>query len=111
MTRTKDNVVFIFPHPGILLALDVVNLYWRKTFGKAPTITSGRDGVHSENSYHYGTATDFRERAFDVRTFDLTPTEAFQARLVLSRILGTAFDVILEGTHLHFELDLKEIGG
>jgi len=107
--QTKNGVIFIFPHPGLVYALDIVNLVWRHLFGKPPTITSGRDGTHSTGSLHYGTKDDFRERAFDLRTRDLTETQKNLATVTLRKWLGEGFDVVLEETHIHIEVDLREL--
>ena len=105
--RAKDGVILLNPHPAILYALEVVNLYWRHAFGRPPTLTAGRDGVHSEKSLHYGTPEDTRERAIDLRTNDLDGTQKAQARAGLIRLLGPLFDVVLEATHMHIEFDPK----
>ena len=105
--KTKDGVVFIDPHPSVLHAMSVVEVFWRYAFGRQATVTSGRDGTHSANSLHYGTSDDVRERAFDVRTYDLTPEQLDIARRRIPSLLGAAYDVVFESTHLHIEVDLK----
>ena len=105
--KTKAGVVSFAPHPSILHAMELVDLYWRKKFGDHATVTSIRDSAHAFTSFHYGTPTDFREQGFDVRTRDLAPGDAKLARLALKALLGEAFDVVLEADHLHIERDVK----
>lgn len=108
--KIKAGATLTNPHPGVLLAMDVIDTYWRRAFKMHATITAGRDGAHSEKSYHYGVEGDTRERALDVRTRDLTPSQRMQAHAAISRLLGTAFDVVLEATHLHVEVEARKWG-
>lgn len=107
--KVKAGVVAFAPHPSILHAMEVVDLYWWKTFGEHATVTSIRDSEHSLNSFHYGTRADFREQGFDVRTRDLGGAQKAQARVDLQRLLGSVFDVVLETDHLHFERDVSDL--
>ena len=111
--KTKASVVFRDPHPGVRWAMDVVDLAWRRLFEMQATITSGGEGEHSETSRHYGVVGDVRERAFDVRTHNLTQEQRAKARAEVRRLLGPLYDVVLEPTHLHIEVELDEgrIGG
>ena len=64
-------------------------------------ITSIMDGVHKEGSRHYlGFAFDFRIRQMD-------PGQPIQIKTLLQENLGADYDVILEKTHLHVEVDVK----
>ena len=103
--KIKPGVSFIAPHPAVLFALEIVNAWWWKRFGRHAVVTSGRDGEHSEASLHYGTREDVRERAFDVRTRDLNLVEQKNAAAALAELLGPTFDVVLEDDHLHIEFD------
>lgn len=105
--KIKSGAAFISPHPAILFALEVVNLWWRARLKRAPVVTSGRDGEHSEGSLHYGIPGDFRERAFDIRIKDLNAVEAKQAQAALDILLGPCFDVVLEADHIHIEYQPK----
>jgi len=64
-------------------------------------VTSGLDGVHSDNSLHYtGKGLDFRTRFF---------TKA-QTKLVFEKLkvaLGRDYDYVLHSTHIHIEWDPK----
>lgn len=106
---SKEGVVFIHPHPAILHALNIVDLVWRKVFAKQATVTSGSEGRHSATSYHYGAPGDVRERGVDIRTFDLVPDRIPDALTMLGDYLGEAYDVILEGNHIHIEYDVREL--
>lgn len=105
--KAKPGVIFISPHPAVLFALEVIYLWWRKTFATDPVVTSGRDGGHSEKSLHYGSAEDFRERAFDLRTRDLNLVQQKNAEESIRTLLGPMFDVVLERDHLHVEYQPK----
>lgn len=65
-------------------------------------ITSALDGEHSPNSKHY------IGDAIDIRTRDLTPEARQGFRDKVAAALGPEFDVVLEATHLHIELDVKD---
>lgn len=61
-------------------------------------LTSGVDGEHSDYSLHY------LGLAIDLRTRNLTGSEAASVSNELSKRLGPEFKVILEPTHLHISL-------
>lgn len=62
-------------------------------------VTSAQDGVHKESSKHYeGKALDFRI------WYVSNPSEV--AEMIRLR-LGKHYDVVLESTHIHVELDPK----
>jgi Hedgehog amino-terminal signalling domain. len=63
------------------------------------TITSGTEGDHAEESFHYNGL------AIDVRTRDLTQQEAKGARSILEDALNQEYDVVLEKDHIHIEFD------
>lgn len=67
-------------------------------------VTSVADGVHMEGSKHYLDPV----QATDFRTWYL-PSEDDKHRFVTTAQmrLGSAFDVVLESTHLHVEYDPK----
>jgi len=64
-------------------------------------ITSGSDGEHSELSKHY------KNDAIDCRTRHLKRKVVLSIAATLRNRLGTDFDVVVEGTHLHIEYDPK----
>lgn len=65
------------------------------------TITSLTDGQHSPDSLHYkGYALDCRTRDISVPLLDVIVRE-------IKESLGSDYDVVLEGDHLHVEYDPK----
>lgn len=70
--------------------------------GEGVTITCTGGGMHSSGSLHYyGLAVDLRTRYFGKE----------QSRLVGKRLreaLGSDFDVVVHGTHIHVEYDPEE---
>ena len=77
-----------------------------------PTITSGADGKHGINSYHY------KGLAWDVRIWGMSETEAEQVANALRRELTEihhAFQAVYgdkaHKDHIHVEYDLKKAGG
>jgi hypothetical protein len=69
--------------------------------GRAAIITSGRDGIHMEGSQHPS------GNAMDLRTHDLDPDTIQAYAQKLQRGLGDTFDVVIEDTHIHVEIDPK----
>ena len=64
-----------------------------------PTITSGKDSKHSENSLHYkGLAIDLRSR--DMKNPKLVVK-------MLKMALDYELDIVLESDHIHIEYDPK----
>ena len=69
-------------------------------------VTSANDSNHMEGSLHY------RNRAFDIRTWNITgPMTAMSNGWVkkMKLILGDDYDIICEKDHIHCEYDPKEI--
>jgi hypothetical protein len=71
--------------------------------GSDLTITSGRDGDHKEGSLHYAVPM----RALDFRIWHVNDVPALAEALRVA--LGPDFDVVVEDTHIHIELDPKWI--
>lgn len=69
--------------------------------GYTCVITSGNDGVHQDNSKHYvGDALDFR--------VSIVPQEQHaQLCALIKKKVGSQFDVVYEGDHVHVEWDPK----
>ena len=77
-----------------------------------PIMTSGKDGSHMTGSLHYaGRACDIRLLTHPYYTTELIPNAAwvYNESLAeeLQKKLGGDFDVVLERTHIHIELDPK----
>lgn len=70
--------------------------------GQELVVTSGIDGSHSRGSEHY------KGDAFDMRTWWWGAAEQRVVANDLADALGTDFDVILEGNHIHVEYDPKD---
>ena len=71
---------------------------WAK-LGQELVITSIEDGRHMEGSKHYtGEALDLRTRYF-------TEEEKRKAAEELANALGSDYDVVVEGDHIHCEYD------
>lgn len=99
----KEGVQLTQLHRRLVLALPTI-LAVMEIHGSDTTITSGRDGVHSEGSLHY----TFPGRAIDLRIWHLDDAAATVKDLQLA--LGPDFDVVLEDTHIHVELDPAWVG-
>ena len=107
--RFKHSVQAGPLHASIHHALNIVSLVWELFFPNIdPVITSLRDSVHSERSKHYGGPVgDIQVRACDIRTRNLGAAEKRVAITQLKKYLGTAYDIIDEGNHIHVEYDPK----
>ena len=91
--------------PEILFAIVVAEGVWRDRGLGPMTVTSCTDGKHGTSSKHYIGS------AFDVRTRDLTQEKVEMAAADLKDRLGTEFDVVVEGDHIHTEHDPKQPTG
>lgn len=67
-------------------------------FGAELVITAGTDGKHMDGSLHY------KGRALDFRTWNLNGREK-EVVEDLKKELGSDYDVVLEGDHIHCEFD------
>ena len=68
-------------------------------------ITSANDSKHGELSLHY------KNRAFDIRIYNITGKVHFEAELWAARLalaLGEEYDVVKEKDHIHIEWDPKD---
>lgn len=78
--------------------------WWQDQFYTPLVVTSTDESHHSERSFHYVGA------AFDVRTRDVPmfePASNVWAREIAT-LLGPDWDVVVESTHLHLELDRED---
>lgn len=96
--RTKDSGVSTDFTDKMMKGMYAVDMLFRML--KIDLIvTSGKDGVHGENSLHpEGNAADIRIWHMEV------PANFVWA---MRRVLGKEFDVILEDDHIHMEYDPK----
>jgi hypothetical protein len=102
----KPGVIALSVHPAILYALDIVDKTWLDLAKRHATITSLQDSdAHKADSLHYGKPGDARCRAVDLRTNDLDKPLLDRIVANLHTMLGDAYDIVLEGDHLHIEYD------
>lgn len=87
--------------PQMAVAYTIASLIYHR-YEQPCWITSGSDGKHGPNSLHY------QGKALDLRTRHLTVEQIPLIHRELKIALGTQFDVVLEGDHLHIEFDPKE---
>ena len=69
-------------------------------------ITSANDSRHGDASLHY------KDRAFDIRIYNITGRVHHEAELWAQRLakaLGDGYDVVKEKDHIHVEFDPKRI--
>ena len=102
MIRFKQGVRLELLTPQMVLAAMVVDSVYRKHDIVDCVVTSGSDGKHSTNSWHY------KGRALDFRTRNVPVTLRTAVAQEISVSLGENYDVVLEATHLHCEYDPKE---
>lgn len=103
--HAKDGVFFNKLIPLLQIAVLITKHVFEKA-GFLYTLTSTTDGQHRLNSYHYtGKAFDSRTRHIqDQHKLDLIAVEVYD---ILER-LDEHFQVVIENTHLHIELDRKD---
>jgi len=92
-------------HPAIHMACDIADGIWQTLYAEHATVTSLHDSTHSRFSLHYGSFGDIRCRAVDLRIKNLSPVQTVRVFTELKRLLGDAFDVVLETDHIHIEYD------
>ena len=102
MLKVKEGVVFKVLMPQVLGMFNALN----KLSGSLRVnivITSGNDGKHSKESYHY------KNLAIDIRIWGL---DKDQIDMIMDKLQGLAFrghtsyyDVVLEKDHIHAEFD------
>ncbi len=97
----KEGVQLCLLDPRVEKAIPTICAVWKRLTGVPPTITSARDGTHSPNSLHY------EGRALDFRTHGLNRSQLLELRAELKEALGPDWDVVIESTHLHLELDRR----
>ena len=64
-----------------------------------PVITSANDGQHMQGSLHY------KNLAWDLRTKNLEVGKVEEIARMLRIELGKDWDIIVEATHIHAEMD------
>lgn len=103
MLEVKDGVRFKVLMPQVINLFNALNGA-SASLKKNITITSGNDGEHKKNSYHY------RDLALDVRRWGLEPNELDRLMDILRGVawknIRGYYDVVLESNHIHVEFDL-----
>ena len=97
--RIKPGVSLHGVSKRLINAANDIALIYSAKFNAHCTITSGREGEHSENSKHY------RGLALDFRTRHLSRANRRKLAEDVRHVLGDDFDVVLELTHMHVEYD------
>lgn len=82
----------------VLIAADAI---WQE-HGKKLVVTSSTGGAHSAGSFHY------YGYALDLRSWYFSRKIATEVTRKLRLALGSDYDVVNEGTHIHVEYDPKE---
>ena len=101
--RMKPNVNITDTQPAIWYALGVADIIHKEMFGEALTITSMRDGIHTEKSLHY------TGLAVDLRKWDINATQAeLYFNRVKSALFPLGYDVLNERDHFHIEYNKTE---
>lgn len=97
----KDSSVQLDLDPEMGAALPLIDQVHRETVRRGVIITSGSEqgAGHMPGSLHYS------RRAIDVRTRDLSSDLVDLLEERLRQRLGSRFDVVNEGDHIHIELD------
>ena len=104
MIQIKAGVDLSGIRSELVLALVVADKVYERVAGKDLVLTSVRDSKHKAGSKHYvGLAADLRTSAAGI---DAVKAGIIKAQL--SSALGPQFDVVVEGDHIHLELDPKE---
>ena len=96
MLSLKPGVDVFGIRPELVIAVMVAERIW-SGYGIGLTLTSARDGRHSETSLHYAGA------AVDFRIHGMSSDALAEAVRALKESLGRDFDVILETDHVHVE--------
>lgn len=94
----KDNTIdFKEINAWTMLFFKAVSASWECY--PDPVITSANDGKHMAGSLHY------KNRAWDLRSRDLSPEQQQSFAKRLKNYLGPSWDVIIEKDHFHIEAD------
>lgn len=100
MLKLKSDVKVAGMRPELMLALSVAESVYA-TKGYDLTVTSICDGTHSRTSLHYCGC------AADLRTRDIAPDHHKPLADEIQAALGSDYDVVLEGDHIHVEFQPK----
>lgn len=110
----KDGVVLDRVALKLIQALPTIHSVF-EAYGYATTVTSGREGDHMATSKHTQRiiqALDFRtwENSRGIQISDARKVEiAASLRLALNALFPNTFDVVVEWSHIHIEIDEREL--
>ena len=103
MIQLKAGVDLRGISPEVIVGLLVLDGVFTR-YGAPVVITSCRDGQHMEKSKHYsGDAIDVRL----VSKFNTTENVDVKVLAEARAALAEQFDLVLEASHFHLELDVK----
>ena len=98
MRIKSPDVDIRFLHSGLVSVLPNIEAIFRYHRGDPEyqlVITSGRDGLHIANSWHY------KDRAIDLRIWGFSQTQLNAITADLITFLGQDYKVLFETTHIH----------
>ena len=97
----KNGVDFQAMHRRIWDAVSVAAFLYQSYGALSLWVTSGREGEHMVGSLHHD------GKAVDIRAWNLPKSKRTDAFNALKAYLGTEYDVIDEGKHIHIEYDVS----
>jgi len=100
--RLKPGVRLLGLQPQAVLGIMVARTVYAAFGIPELVVTSVTDGKHGRGSLHY------KGLAFDLRTRNVDPDIIPSLVAALKDALGSEFDVVFEGDHIHVEWDPKE---
>jgi hypothetical protein len=104
--KIKKGVSVFGVRPEMLFAVGVAESVYLEEVGQGVTITSVTDGNHRSIVHGVGCGVDIRTR-FDGRAEQWSDTTKHRiAKKIIDRLNGE-FDVVIEKTHIHIELDRR----
>lgn len=100
----NKEVVWTPRHPLVLAVPEIMDAFWFCGDQVEVTITSGNDGTHMKNSYHY------EDLACDLRRWHLKPGQCEKIKEYLDYRLrqlpqGYCYQTVIEADHIHLEFD------
>ena len=102
----KQGVDFNGVQPETIMGMLIVDRIMEQE-GHIRCVTAILDGKHKVGSFHYaGLAFDQRTWA-DAQGTQLPHHEKERLAALFRKLLGPSWDVVVEATHIHCELDAK----
>jgi len=104
--RLKKGVSVFGVRPEMLFAVAVAESVYSDDIGQGVTITSVTDGDHGSIVHGLGCGVDIRTR-FDYRVDQWSDDIKSRLATKIRERLNGEFDVVVESTHIHIELDRR----